>query len=466
MNTQQALTKYPKAFLYNLLTHQYGIDFKQALHIDGVTLHGLDVATNSGPAILPPWILFYNGYNPTNIQYNITSIALLIKMAFEDKDYSDLRSSTVRYLVELPDNVIRSLFSVRLRNDLLVAKRRIETEAYSEAVIQIPNQLLTFIELLYLRLNITNVSRTIRILARRLEVFNAIHTDTLNVMSTESIAAFFIAGQELIPESVVHTANSETVDRPLTAPELLDAILNPRNDPEDWIRITPDTPPTSTQPQRHKLMGEGYTESKLNQKLQGCYVLYKGEPVFIHEIRSSLILYSKINGTRLLDPESAYFSVEFNIDQPILGFINTDIGVYFIERKHVDNNSSRYKIAFCPSKIKKYRIHTTPDLNGFRKSFKDKVILHEDMLEPYMVSKLLVKQYFTVSEAVTSLITGKRIACAITEDIALIAAYNTNSIYVWLGTKVVGYYSNDDCKLHIHTKEVSQFFEGIEVIYE
>lgn len=455
MNTTQALSVYPRAFLQHIIDNDLGVDFKGGLNLQAVTSRGLALNTSQGTRIIPLHSIFINTYNVFNPAYTFEDITMFLRAVLANVTISDLRLPALRYFMAMSDETISLICNPRLAELLLHNKREGVPSDPEGPPLPIPSQLLLFIEGFYSRNSILGATRKLSIIASRIDVLNAILSGSIVELTLSSRVDFTGSVLDFIPLDRLNTTGESQVQSSLedTVTDMLHQ--RPRIEIQEPVKL-------------HSLLAEGYTESKLNQKLQGCYVLFKGEPVFIQEVRDSDIIITKVNGSRIPESAREVFSEDFDITQPILGFINTDVGVYFIERRHVDNTGSKYKIAFCPNKVRRYSIHPVPSVNGLRKVFKDKVIQHMDISEFYFVSKLLVKSYYTIPEAIESLILGKRLASAISEDLALVASYETNSIYVWLGTKVVGYYDGGDLKLHIKARNIRQFFTDFEgeTVYE
>lgn len=134
---------------------------------------------------------------------------------------------------------------------------------------------------------------------------------------------------------------------------------------------------------------------------------------------------------------------------PKLGFINHSFFTLYFERRHKKSSPSRYRRGFRNDTID----ITNPSLYELDVMLKDRNIFRMNREELFHNSAhdLFFPKFFTYEEALKSIISGDRLAAAITPSIALKYDHNDKSIVIMKNMWKVGDYNEKTQSFKLRT---------------
>lgn len=152
-----------------------------------------------------------------------------------------------------------------------------------------------------------------------------------------------------------------------------------------------------------KKIAAAIPDSDLDLHIGGCWCLYEGVAVYISSTNSDdreVHIVNKCEGINTWVPVD---EVEFT--WPELGYVNTDVGVLYCERRA--SNGRHYRRAFSPSLFNLFHVVC----NG---------VVHADRSNPEALVRMLYDaQYPTLEQGLALLVNDVRPAVALSKDTAL-----------------------------------------------
>jgi hypothetical protein len=200
------------------------------------------------------------------------------------------------------------------------------------------------------------------------------------------------------------------------------------------------------------------TAHDLQVKYLNTYGLYGSKPAYIADIitrsanPSGYAISAQVFNENGIKSITSKDISDFNMIIPKLGFINYKNMVVHLERKHKKSSPSRYR--------KGLRADTLTYLNLSAYEYKEAYSLSNPVDtynygEERVLQKILAPLFFpvypTYQEAIDSLISFKKLSCAISTTLALSLDFKTNKILLWRNKYVMGYYTPSLCKFILTT---------------
>lgn len=191
----------------------------------------------------------------------------------------------------------------------------------------------------------------------------------------------------------------------------------------------------------------GDTVHDLQVKYQGTYGLYNSRPIYLNDIsqRESspngyeiFGKYCGVNG-ELIESFKSWDVAELNLTVPKLGFINHTNLAILLERKHKKQSPTRYRKGLRAdsltitniSRIEYKEAYSLPDPY-------DTANYGEERVLAKLLHSLLTPVFYSYEEALSLLLSFKRLSCAITSSIALALDFRTNKIILYRNQFLVG----------------------------
>lgn len=214
-------------------------------------------------------------------------------------------------------------------------------------------------------------------------------------------------------------------------------------------RRTAQTPRSSSEPNlsnirddAHFLVREGYVSNKLSLKLSNCYMLHKNNLIQAVDFSSDRIVFypiSKEDGGMVISgrQKTEYFTKDFEIWNPKLGYFNTPLFAFYAKRVGSVNSQLRYKIS-CHYDCMNIRVHNealTINNSALRSKFGFPDRYHEYLM--YYI--LHAPAYPTYEVGLEGILSGSTSSVAISEHVALFLMSNRD-VLVFVNGLAVGYY--------------------------
>jgi hypothetical protein len=195
----------------------------------------------------------------------------------------------------------------------------------------------------------------------------------------------------------------------------------------------------------------GDTTHDLLVKYQDTYGLYKNKPILFKNVVAkpgSLHGY-EIHGYSLDIHglfERSFTSQEmldFNMTLPKLGFINHNSLVIYLERQHRRPSPSKYRKGLRSDSL----IITNVSSSDYREVYYsrdpyDTGYYGRDAVIQKILHSLFFPIFYSYEEALNSLLTFKRLSCAISSSLALSINFRTNKILLHRNQFTIGVYNS------------------------
>ena len=187
------------------------------------------------------------------------------------------------------------------------------------------------------------------------------------------------------------------------------------------------------------------TKHDLNVKYSDCFGLYNEKTVYVKEFgnkRNTIyVRYDEVSNSYLTeDIKQATYSTDFNFVPPVLGAINFEHYVLYIERVHRKPSPGRYRKALRRDLIEIAHPYAG-SLSASGYSNVDVIYSDNPNTIKWMMDAILRPVVFTYNEAIASILSFGRIAAAFSPDYHAGFDFATNKIVMYKAIKPIGTYN-------------------------